>query len=92
MTTTWYKASGAVWNPKIEPKEVVAELARGLKVLEGGIVFRYAKETQDCAYFPTWKEAHEYLVQACNDALMKARERVLDAQKRFDKVVGMVEP
>lgn len=98
-TTTWYRAA---WS-RIEPVEVLGHSRHQILLLERHTHYRtgealpptqhrVARMKSQCAYFPTWKEAHQHLMQEVEAKLTAARRNLELAQARYGNVKGMKPP
>lgn len=93
--STWYKTQK--YNAKIEPVEVLRESAKQIVTAETdwrGKPYQ-ARRNKTGGYdnfFPSWTEAHVYLLDRATRQLDYARVELQQAQNQYGNVVGMREP
>lgn len=98
MSETWFKTGG--WKEKIQPVEVVKTTEKFVTIREERFSFgpkkfderRCAKEGSYDRYFPTWEEAHAYLLNKAEAKLVSARRSLELAQGELGNVKGMKKP
>lgn len=100
MSETWYRTGG--WGHLIEEVQVVKSTEKSVIVLEkrwmiGGRdqeyqKVRHAKRSEYSAYFPTWEEAHAYLLDKAEREVNGARLRLNDATGRLGNIKGLKKP
>lgn len=85
MSETWYVA----WHTfnTIEPVEIDRSTARYVWIGTA----RHARESYQ-SYFPTWEQAHSYLLKKAENDLVTARRGLEHAQGRLGNVKGMRRP
>lgn len=77
-----------VWFGKIEPVQVERSTAHSVWV-DGR---KNARLTDWKSYFPTWAEAHAWLLEKAERRLNSARDELQLAQGQFGNVKGMKHP
>lgn len=92
----WYRVNR--WNADISPVEVVKETPKQLVVRhheawrKADIESRRDKRSSSDNYFPTWEEAHAFLMEQADAKLKNARRALEVAQSHHGNVKGMKKP
>lgn len=86
LGSTWYRAR----FEKIEP--IVVTRSTSESVWPVGLNSREKRVTDWYGYFPTWEEAHAWLLSNAERKLQTARLRLQYAQGEHGNVVGMKKP
>lgn len=93
MSATWYEVGK--WGDKIEPVEVERSTEQSVWVFNKWRVDRVerrARVSEHACYFPTWEEAHAYLLDRAETRLAGARRALALAQSAHGNVKGMRKP
>lgn len=86
MSATWWKVSP--WYVSISPVEVTKVTASFVWTGDR----RHAISSSSEKWFPTWEEAHSYLVGRTSEQIKHAEDRLARARADFDKLVLMQKP
>ena len=92
---TWFKASGWRWKPEIKPVEVIGETECFITMPNPtgkGKPWREAKRTDDYAYFPSWDDAHSFMLNQVGDRVRRIRTQLEQAKGTYGNVKGMKKP
>lgn len=97
---TWFKTGG--WRELIEPVCVVKVTAKTVTVREKRFTIGAESDKYDDMrrdkhglyerFFPTWEEAHAYLLERTESKLKNARNTIEESSKKLDKIKGMKPP
>lgn len=82
---------------RIEPIEILRETEKMVVIAAPGSFYktgerRELKRTEDYAYFDTWQEAKNAIVNWCQAEVAKAEDRASEARERRRKAEAMQEP
>lgn len=93
----WFRTCN--WSEeKIEEVEVERETENCVYLVDRwgygakGKVSRTAKHSNFESYFPTWEEAHQFLITKFKSKLDAARVSVTCAEKDLNEILGMKRP
>jgi hypothetical protein len=83
--TTWYEVDN--YSATIKPVRVLRETAKRLVLADCAHI--NARRAKADTYFPTWEEAHQYLMALTQRELDMARMALARVQGRHGNVKGM---
>lgn len=84
----WYEASFGT----ITPVKVSKTTDKTVTVTSGMMKSVRRKESDNSAYFPTWEDAHNFLMNQADIGVISARERLHLANAYYGNIKGLKRP